>query len=136
MQSKEGKIESSKALDADLVVTEISGKESEKHDTSSRYGNDTHAEDADIKPVNDKEPMVEVQLTAQNNLLANEQQHSVRSKPINDTYLLENVDSNITPDSTNMSHTGGEIDQNAENANGLGLLWGRVIEVSGRSGEW
>nr|GEU58258.1 integrase, catalytic region, zinc finger, CCHC-type, peptidase aspartic, catalytic [Tanacetum cinerariifolium] len=79
-----------------------------------RFGNDTHAEDADIKPVNDKEPMVEVQLTAQNNVLATEQHHFVQSEPIYDTYLLEKVDSNITPDSTNMSHRGGEIDQNAE----------------------
>nr|GEX88097.1 hypothetical protein [Tanacetum cinerariifolium] len=114
IQSKEGKVDSSKALDANLVVTKISGTESEKHDTSSRSGNDTHAEDADIKPVNEKEPMVEVQMTAQNNVLANEEQHSVQSKPIYDTYLLEKVDSNITLDSTNMSHRGGEIDQNAK----------------------
>nr|GEW39205.1 hypothetical protein [Tanacetum cinerariifolium] len=60
MQTKEGKVDSSKALDADLVVLESSGIESEKHDTSSRSGNDTHAEDADIKPANDKEPMAEV----------------------------------------------------------------------------
>nr|GEU77369.1 uncharacterized mitochondrial protein AtMg00810-like [Tanacetum cinerariifolium] len=59
MQLKERKIDSSKVLDADLVVTEISGAESEKHDTNTRSRNDTHAEDADIKPVNDKEPMVE-----------------------------------------------------------------------------
>nr|GEW67195.1 retrovirus-related Pol polyprotein from transposon TNT 1-94 [Tanacetum cinerariifolium] len=84
-----------------------------KHKRESR--NDTHAEDADIKPVNDKEPMVEVQLTTQNNILANEQQHFVQSEPIYDTYLLEKVDSNINPDSTNMSHRGEEIDQNAEN---------------------
>nr|GEV36594.1 hypothetical protein [Tanacetum cinerariifolium] len=89
MQSKKGKIDSSKVLDADLVVTKISGTESEKHDTSSRSENDTHAKDEDSKPVNDKDPMVEVQLTAQNNVLANEQQHSVQSEPIYDTYLLE-----------------------------------------------
>ncbi|GKA98732.1 hypothetical protein Tco_0826669, partial [Tanacetum coccineum] len=52
-------------------------------------GNGTHAEDVDIKPVNDKEPMVEVQLSAQHNVLANEQQHSIRSEPIYDTYLFE-----------------------------------------------
>ncbi|GJY35813.1 hypothetical protein Tco_0421191 [Tanacetum coccineum] len=32
-----------------------------------------------------------------------------------DQYLLEKVDSNTTPNSTNMSHRGGEIDQNAKN---------------------
>nr|GEX12486.1 hypothetical protein [Tanacetum cinerariifolium] len=64
MQSKEGKDDSSKALDADLVVTESSGTESERHDTSSRSENDTHAEDANIKPVYDKEPMVEENVIA------------------------------------------------------------------------
>nr|GEV07222.1 copia protein [Tanacetum cinerariifolium] len=59
MQLKEGKVDSSKALSASLVVTECNGTKSEKHDTSSRSGNDTHAEDADIKPVNDKQPMAE-----------------------------------------------------------------------------
>ncbi|GKB04727.1 hypothetical protein Tco_0832922 [Tanacetum coccineum] len=110
MQSKEGKVYSSKALDANLVVTESSGTESEKHDTSSRSGNDTHAEDIDIKPANDKEPMAEVQLTAQHNVHAYEQQHSMQSEPIYDTHLLEKVDRNTTPDSTNMCHKGGEID--------------------------
>ncbi|GJY44099.1 integrase, catalytic region, zinc finger, CCHC-type containing protein [Tanacetum coccineum] len=64
------------ALDADSVVTKSSGTKSEKHDTSSRFRNDTHAEYADIKPVNDKEPMVKVQMTAEYNVLANGQQHT------------------------------------------------------------
>nr|GEV05585.1 putative copia-type Pol polyprotein [Tanacetum cinerariifolium] len=97
MQSKEGKIDSRKALDANSVVTEISRTESEKHDTSSRSRNDTHVDDADIKPVNEKEPIVEVQLTAQNNVLANEQQHSVQSEPIYDTYLLEKARNSNKP---------------------------------------
>nr|GEU63358.1 retrovirus-related Pol polyprotein from transposon TNT 1-94 [Tanacetum cinerariifolium] len=41
-------------------------------------------------------------------------QHTDQSKPSYDTYLLEKSDSNTTPDSTNMSHRGGEIDQDAE----------------------
>nr|GEX44989.1 hypothetical protein [Tanacetum cinerariifolium] len=77
---------------------ESSGTKSEKHDTSSRSRSDTHAEDGDIKPVNDKEPRPEVQLTAKHNILANEQHHSVQSKPSYETYLLEKVDSNINPD--------------------------------------
>nr|GEW59646.1 retrovirus-related Pol polyprotein from transposon TNT 1-94 [Tanacetum cinerariifolium] len=60
MQSKEGKVDSSKALDASLVVIECSRTQSNKQDTSSRSGSDTHAEDVDIKPVNDKEPMAKV----------------------------------------------------------------------------
>ncbi|GKC87214.1 hypothetical protein Tco_1147863, partial [Tanacetum coccineum] len=70
--------------------------------------------DADIRPVNDQVPFAEVQLIAQHNVLNNEHQHTEQSEPIYDTYLLENVDSNTTPDSTNMCHRGGEIDQDAE----------------------
>nr|GEW26590.1 reverse transcriptase domain-containing protein [Tanacetum cinerariifolium] len=36
----------------------------EMHDTSSRSRNDTHVEDADIKPVNDKEPMAKEKVFA------------------------------------------------------------------------
>ncbi|GKB79723.1 ribonuclease H-like domain-containing protein [Tanacetum coccineum] len=60
---QEGEFNRGKALDVDLVVIESSGTESENHDTSSRSGNDTHVEDADIKPVNDKEPMAEIVLS-------------------------------------------------------------------------
>nr|GEY66647.1 hypothetical protein [Tanacetum cinerariifolium] len=55
-------------------------------------------------------PMAEVQLSAEHNILANEQYHSERSESIYDTYLLEKVDRNTTPESTNMSHREGEID--------------------------
>ncbi|GKB66475.1 retrovirus-related pol polyprotein from transposon TNT 1-94 [Tanacetum coccineum] len=91
------------------------GTKSDKHDTSNRSWNcTTHAVNTDIRSVNDQEPSAEVQLTAQHNVLANEQQHIVQSEPIYDTYLLENVDSNTTPDSINMCNRGGGIDQNAE----------------------
>ncbi|GJR16717.1 hypothetical protein Tco_0965244 [Tanacetum coccineum] len=59
--------------------------------------------------------MAEVQLTAQHNVLANEQQHTGQSESIYDTYLLEKVDSNTILDSTNMRNRGGEIDQIAKN---------------------
>ncbi|GJY49458.1 hypothetical protein Tco_0439414 [Tanacetum coccineum] len=115
MQSRESKVVSSKALDASLVVTECSGTKSDKHDTSSSSRTYiTHAVDVDIRPVNDQVLFAEVQLTAQHNVLANVQQHTEQSEPIYDTYLLEKVDSNNTPDSTNMCHRGGEIDQDAE----------------------
>ncbi|GJX32507.1 hypothetical protein Tco_0242362 [Tanacetum coccineum] len=71
MQTKEGKVDTSKALDASLVDTESSGTKSEKQDISSSSGND-----ADIKPVYDEEPMAEVQLTAECNVFAIGQQHT------------------------------------------------------------
>nr|GEW90158.1 reverse transcriptase domain-containing protein [Tanacetum cinerariifolium] len=88
---------------------------SDEHITSNSLGTCiTHALDAYIRPVNDQVPSAEVHLTAQHNFLANEQQHTDQSKPSYDTYLLEKVDRNTTPDSTNMCHRGGEIDQDAE----------------------
>ncbi|GJU49614.1 hypothetical protein Tco_1219169 [Tanacetum coccineum] len=91
-----------KALDAGSVITESSGTKSDKHDTSISSGTFiTHAVDADIRPVNDQVPFAEVQLTAQHNVLANEQQHTEQSEPNYDTYLLEKGDSNTTSDSTN-----------------------------------
>ncbi|GKF30831.1 hypothetical protein Tco_0100629, partial [Tanacetum coccineum] len=73
MQMLEGKIDMGKALDATLDVNESSRTESCKQDTSSMSENDTHTVDADIRPVNDKEPLNE-----------------------------EKVESNTTPDSTNI----------------------------------
>ncbi|GJR78786.1 hypothetical protein Tco_0149571 [Tanacetum coccineum] len=70
--------------------------------------------DSNINSVNDKQPLAEVQLNVQHDTLANEQQYFVQSEPINDTHLLEKVDRNTIPDSTNMCHRGGEIEQNAE----------------------
>ncbi|GJZ06160.1 hypothetical protein Tco_0539953 [Tanacetum coccineum] len=115
MQMQESKVVLGKAVDADLVVMDKSRTESRKQDTSNSSGNYlTHVVDVDIKPVNDQVPFSEVQLTAHHNVLANDEQHTEQSEPIYDKYLLEKVDSNTTPDSTNMSHKGGEIDQDAE----------------------
>ncbi|GJZ34703.1 hypothetical protein Tco_0580520, partial [Tanacetum coccineum] len=96
------------------VDMESSGTMLDEQDTSSMSRNDADTEDAVIRPVNDQVPLVEVQLTVQHDTLVNEQQHSVQSEPIYDTHLLEKVDRNTIPDSTNMCHRGGEIEQNAE----------------------
>nr|GEZ22802.1 hypothetical protein [Tanacetum cinerariifolium] len=59
MQSKKRKVNSSKALDAGLVVTESNETELERYVLSSRFGNDTHTDYAYINSVNDKQPMAE-----------------------------------------------------------------------------
>ncbi|GJT14012.1 hypothetical protein Tco_0861054 [Tanacetum coccineum] len=46
----ESKINTGKALDADLVVTESSGTESKVQDESNRSGNDIDTDEADIRP--------------------------------------------------------------------------------------
>ncbi|GJR55443.1 hypothetical protein Tco_1405964 [Tanacetum coccineum] len=51
------KVDTSKALDASLVDTKSSGTESKEQDTISKSGNDVHADDADIRPIYDEEPM-------------------------------------------------------------------------------
>ncbi|GKD69135.1 hypothetical protein Tco_1323225 [Tanacetum coccineum] len=59
MQTTEEKVDTSNALDASLVDIKSSGTESGEQDTSSRSGNDAHADDADIRPIYDEEPMAE-----------------------------------------------------------------------------
>ncbi|GJY47316.1 hypothetical protein Tco_0436379 [Tanacetum coccineum] len=59
MQTQERKIDTGKALDVDLVDTERIRTDSTVQDDNSRLGNDTDADDADIRPIYDEEPMVE-----------------------------------------------------------------------------
>ncbi|GKG10501.1 hypothetical protein Tco_0341901 [Tanacetum coccineum] len=70
MQTTEDKVDSSKSFDASLVDTESSGTALKEQDTSSRSGNDAHADDADIRPIYDEEPMAEVQTIAEINVFA------------------------------------------------------------------
>nr|GEV72037.1 hypothetical protein [Tanacetum cinerariifolium] len=76
MQTTKGKVNTSKALDASLVDTESSVTESKEQDTSSRSRNDAHADDVDIRPIYDEEPMDEVQTTAEINVFATGQLHT------------------------------------------------------------
>ncbi|GJS72450.1 hypothetical protein Tco_0705291 [Tanacetum coccineum] len=92
MQITEGNVDTSIALDASLVDTESSGTESKEQDISSRLGNDAHADDANIKPIYDEEPMAEVQLTTECNVFATGQQQTEQPEFNNE----------------------GEVDQNAE----------------------
>ncbi|GJZ76103.1 hypothetical protein Tco_0640568 [Tanacetum coccineum] len=84
MQTQVSKIDTGKAVDNGLVVMEINGTESEVQDESSRSGNDTDADDADIRPIYDEEPKAEVQLTAEYNIFAIGQQHTEQPEIINE----------------------------------------------------
>ncbi|GJR93773.1 hypothetical protein Tco_0689353 [Tanacetum coccineum] len=48
----------------------------ERHSDTGRSENDAHADDADIRPIYDEEPMAEVQTTAEINIFATGQQHT------------------------------------------------------------
>ncbi|GJY63141.1 hypothetical protein Tco_0464601 [Tanacetum coccineum] len=76
MQTTKEKFDTSKALDASLVDTESSGTESKEQDTSDRSGNVIHANNADIRPIYDEEPMAEVQTIVEINVFATGQQHT------------------------------------------------------------
>ncbi|GJS28503.1 hypothetical protein Tco_0489123 [Tanacetum coccineum] len=65
MQTQDSKIYTGKALDADLVDTESIRTDSTVQDDNNRSGNDTDADDADIRPIYDEEPMVEYPETCQ-----------------------------------------------------------------------
>ncbi|GJS70688.1 hypothetical protein Tco_0703529 [Tanacetum coccineum] len=95
IQTTEEKTDTSNALDAldaSSVILESNGTKSKEQDTSSRSGNDAHVDDADIRPINNEEPMAEVQTTAEINIFATGQQHTEQPEFNNE----------------------GEVDQNAE----------------------
>ncbi|GJU66775.1 hypothetical protein Tco_1253034 [Tanacetum coccineum] len=62
MQTQESKIDTGKALDADLVDIESIRTDLTVQDDNSRSGNDTNADDADIRPIYDEEPIAEEKL--------------------------------------------------------------------------
>nr|GEU96488.1 hypothetical protein [Tanacetum cinerariifolium] len=70
----------------------IHKREYDNRDTSSRSGNGAQADDADIRPIYDEEPMVEVQMTAVIHIFATGEHHTKQLEINNE----------------------GEVDQNAE----------------------
>ncbi|GJU95726.1 hypothetical protein Tco_1320482 [Tanacetum coccineum] len=92
IQTAEDKVDTGKAVDASLVNTKSIGTESKEQDTSSRSGNDAHADDAEIKPIYDEEPMAEVQTTAEINVFAIGQQHTEQPKFNNEGQVDQNAE--------------------------------------------
>ncbi|GKD00625.1 hypothetical protein Tco_1170899, partial [Tanacetum coccineum] len=84
MQTQDSKVDLGKALNASLVFTESNRTKLKVQDTSSRSGNDTDNDDAEIRPIYDEEPMAEVQLTAKCNIFAIGQQHTEQPKIIHE----------------------------------------------------
>ncbi|GKE90050.1 hypothetical protein Tco_1567525, partial [Tanacetum coccineum] len=88
-------------------------------DESSRSRNEcndksTSRDDTDIRPSYDTEQMLEVPYTAEYNVFAVETQHSEQPENMNNTYLMEKVDSNTTPDSSDMCNNEFKDDQNVD----------------------
>ncbi|GJT22923.1 hypothetical protein Tco_0892860 [Tanacetum coccineum] len=60
------------------------------------------------------EPLEKVQSNDDYSVFANERQHSEQPESINDKYVVEKVDRNVIPDSSDMYDTDGKDDQNAK----------------------
>nr|GEV91157.1 hypothetical protein [Tanacetum cinerariifolium] len=71
-------------------------------------------DDVDIKPSYDTETMVEVPYTAEHNVFAVETQHFEQPENMNDTSLMEKVDSNTTPDSLDRCDNDNQADPNVK----------------------
>ncbi|GJZ93849.1 hypothetical protein Tco_0666052 [Tanacetum coccineum] len=105
MHKQESKVDLGKSLDIDLVVTESSGTKFGKQDTSSRLGNDTDADDADKRPIYNKEPMAEVQLTAECYIFATRKQHTMQPE-----IITEGKHGQILNETSNKAKMKKEID--------------------------
>ncbi|GJR31429.1 hypothetical protein Tco_1107661, partial [Tanacetum coccineum] len=85
---------------------EISRSRNECNDKS------TSRDDTNIRPSYDMKPMVEIPYTAGYNVFAIDTQHSEQPECIINICVVENVDSNIIPDSPEMYDNQIQIDQN------------------------
>ncbi|GJU93457.1 hypothetical protein Tco_1318213 [Tanacetum coccineum] len=71
----------------------------------------------------DEHPLAKVQNNDDNyNVFANERQHPQKPESINDTYVMEKDDKIITPDSSDMSDNGREVNQDDDLAKERDLL--------------
>ncbi|GJR84908.1 hypothetical protein Tco_0155693 [Tanacetum coccineum] len=88
----------------------LRNESSKSGNASSKSENDTKADGADIRPIYDT---YSLELVHNNdyNVFSIEKEHLVKPESVNDTYLLEQGDSNPNPDSSDMSNDGGEADQ-------------------------
>ncbi|GJR48190.1 hypothetical protein Tco_1316293 [Tanacetum coccineum] len=73
----------------------------------------TSGDDTDISPTYDTIPMIEVQYTVEHNVFVVDTQHSEQSECINNTCVVEKVDSNVIPDSPDMYDNEIQNDHNA-----------------------
>ncbi|GKC75211.1 hypothetical protein Tco_1125985, partial [Tanacetum coccineum] len=61
------------------------------------------------------QPLEQVQNHDESNVYDNVRRHSEQPESINDTYVLEKDDSNVTPDSSNICTNDNQVDQNVVN---------------------
>ncbi|GJT45863.1 hypothetical protein Tco_0954578 [Tanacetum coccineum] len=81
-----------KSIDERALHKRDSGTTFEKQDECNSSGNDTDTDDTNIKPVYDEEPMADVQLTAEYNVVAKEQQHAKQLDLINEEKVYQDAE--------------------------------------------
>ena len=74
------------------------------------------------------EPLENVQYDDEYNVFANERQHSEQPESINNTCVVETVDSNGIPDSSNMCNNDNQVDQNAAECDDERVALANLIE--------
>ncbi|GJU45673.1 hypothetical protein Tco_1202939 [Tanacetum coccineum] len=127
---------SAKNLENDCSETgndqSLGNESSTSRNASSRSGNEcserSYGNDTDINPSYDTEPMFKVPNSADYNVFAVEKQHTKQPEFINDTYVMEKNDSNITSDSSDMSHNVRKVDQHAAKHENERVLLASSIE--------
>ncbi|GJY31216.1 hypothetical protein Tco_0414711 [Tanacetum coccineum] len=62
-------------------------------------------------PIFDKEPLEHVHINNEYNVFTMENENSKPPKYVNNSYVMEQCDSNTTPNSSNMSNNRGEADK-------------------------
>ncbi|GJY90164.1 zf-CCHC domain-containing protein [Tanacetum coccineum] len=68
----------------------------------------------DSRPTYDSEPLEKVHSNDEYNVFVTDRHHSEQLESINDTYVAETVDSNVTLDSSDMCDNEGQANQNAK----------------------
>nr|GEZ11122.1 hypothetical protein [Tanacetum cinerariifolium] len=98
----------------DQVLENQSNTSGDENNRSRNECNDksTSGDDTDIRPSYDTEPMVEVPYTTKYNMFVVNTQHYEQTKCIINTCVVEKVDSNGIPDSSDMCDNEIQTDQN------------------------
>ncbi|GJY96779.1 retrovirus-related pol polyprotein from transposon TNT 1-94 [Tanacetum coccineum] len=86
-----------------------------------------HDTDENSGPTYDSEPLEKVHPDNDYNVFATERHHSEQPESINNTYVMEEVDSNVNPESSNMSTNERGVDQNAEEPKNEHVLLASLI---------
>ncbi|GJX66872.1 integrase, catalytic region, zinc finger, CCHC-type containing protein [Tanacetum coccineum] len=89
--------------------------EIDEQELEAHYGFMAHIQEV-LPPelMSNVEPLEQVQYDAEYNMFANVRQHSEKPESISNTYVVEKVDSNVIPDSSDICDNDIQTDQNAE----------------------